>query len=69
MKKNQIKREFARFSPSLEKGLSKKEVEQRASEGAINRPSKKVEKSYLRMLFDNIFTPFNIALFVIAALS
>ncbi len=68
MKKNQIKREFARFSPSLEKGLSKKEVEQRASEGAINRPSKKVEKSYLRMLFDNIFTPFNIALFVIAAL-
>ena len=57
---------LTRFEPTLEQGLTAEQVSQRMDEGASNRVSKKVEKSVARMLFENTFTPFNIALFSIA---
>ena len=66
MKKGSLKKDWERLTPSLEQGLSKEQIARRLEEGAINKPTKKVEKSVVQMLFENTFTPFNIALFSIA---
>ena len=58
---------FARTEADPSFGLTKEAVELRTKEGAINQESKKVEKSFLQILFENTFTVFNIVLFSIAA--
>lgn len=57
-----------RFNPSPLEGLSAEQIKQRKAEGKANIPTKKVEKSSFRILIDNTFTPFNIALFSIGAI-
>ena len=61
-------KETERFHPDVSIGLSKDQVRRRVEEGAVNKPTKKVEKSLAMMLLTNIFTPFNIALFAIGAI-
>lgn len=56
------------FPVDLEKGLTSEQVQQRNSEGLVNRIPKHVSKSYWKIIFDNVLNFFNILLFVIAAL-
>ena len=50
---------------TIEQGLNKEQVEERIKLGQTNKTKKKVEKSVIRILLENTFTPFNIALFSI----
>lgn len=54
--------------PDIHQGLSLEQVAELRENGFANKTSKSIEKSFLRILFDNTFTPFNVALFVIAAI-
>lgn len=58
----------SRFSPSVEKGLTLNQVQQRREEGLVNRSKNKYEKSYLQIIIKNFFTFLNILLFGIFAL-
>lgn len=60
--KNKNKKEVVRINPDIKSGLSNKEVEERTKEGFDNRNRNHVEKSYLRIIFDNFFNSFNLVL-------
>lgn len=57
-----------RFKKSINTGLSDEEVNIRKEQKLTNKTKKASTKSYPRILLDNVFTFFNILLFVIAAL-
>ena len=44
-----------RFYPSTEEGLSSAQVEQRNQEGLVNKKTDNTSKSYVRIVFENIF--------------
>lgn len=66
--KKQPDHEVVRIEADPTIGLNEEQVNLRVSEGLNNIARSKVEKSYGRILFDNIFTFFNIVLFSIAFL-
>lgn len=49
----------------LTKGLTDEQVQKRKDEGFSNKTSKKVTKSYFKIVFDNVFNFFNLLLFAI----
>ena len=49
-------------------GLTSKEVEERKEQGLVNKTNLTVGKSYLRIIYDNLFSFFNIVLYIIAGL-
>ena len=55
------------FSLDIEKGLTNEQVQQRIENGLVNKTKKHVTKSYVRIVYENVFNFFNIILFVIAA--
>ena len=55
------------FPINLEKGLTSAQVEERKKAGLVNKPKKRVTKSYARINYDNIFNFFNILLYIITA--
>ncbi len=57
-----------RFNKSLDTGLNDEEINIRKEQRLTNKTKKASTKSYPRILLDNVFTFFNILLFVIAAL-
>ncbi len=54
--------------PSLTDGLSSAEAKLRADQGYHNKASVKVEKSYLKIIVDNVFSVFAVVLYLIAIL-
>ncbi len=55
-----------KFDVDIEKGLSKEQVESRKKDKLVNKTTKRVTKSYLRIILDNFVNFFNILLFIIA---
>ena len=70
MKKSSFRNneEIKRFNPSIQDGLKADEIEYMKSIGKVNIAKSPTNKSYGRIIFDNIFTFFNILMFVIAGL-
>ena len=60
--------EIKRFNPSIEDGLDNTAIEYMKSVGKVNIAKSPTNKSYGRIIFDNIFTFFNILMFLIAGL-
>ena len=60
--------ELKRFNPSIEEGLSSEDVSYMKSVGKINTAKNPTNKSYGRIIFDNVFTFFNILMFAIAGI-
>ncbi|MBP5217047.1 MAG: HAD-IC family P-type ATPase, partial [Bacilli bacterium] len=54
--------------PSLSEGLSSQEAAKRKAAGYDNRASVKVEKSYFKIVVDNVFSIFAVVLYLIAIL-
>lgn len=59
MKKNK-NIEFVRYSPGINTGLTKKQVQERIALGKINNTKQSSGKSFFRIFFDNICTFFNL---------
>ena len=63
--KKEINKEH--FPVNLEIGLTSEQVQQRNDDGLVNKTKKHVTKSYLRIVYENVFNFFNILLFAITA--
>lgn len=60
MRKNKNESQnFERFFPSVNAGLTNKQVELRQSQNLVNNTKQKTSKTYLKIFVDNIFTFFN----------
>ena len=57
-----------RYSPELSSGLSLQQVQERISQGAVNRAVEPPSKSQKEIIYSNIFTYFNLIFFIIAIL-
>lgn len=57
-----------RYSPEPCSGLSSQQVEERISQGAVNRAVESPSKSQKEIIYSNIFTYFNLIFFIIAIL-
>ena len=57
-----------RFNPTPQDGLTTTQVNERIKEGLVNKTKHAVGKSYTEIIFNNVFSFFNILLFVIAGL-
>ena len=62
------KEELKRFNPSIESGLEAFQVQYMQDNGCTNKAKNPTNKSYFAIVFGNIFSPFNILMFVIAGL-
>jgi cation-transporting ATPase E len=62
------KENIQRFTPSIEEGLSSLQVNNRYKEKLNNKTKAAIGKSYTQIVFDNVFSFFNIVLFIIAGL-
>lgn len=58
--------EIERFQVEASTGLNEAQVNQRKQEGAINVSSASLEKSYARIIAENVFTFFNCVLYAVA---
>ena len=74
--KEKVKKWFAKhkkqvnsdhFPLDLEKGLTSEQVHKRIQDGLVNKTKKYVTKSYLRIIYENVFNFFNVILFLITA--
>ena len=63
--KKEVKAEH--FSVDINTGLTSEQVQQRLNDGLINKTKKQVTKSYVRIIYENVFNFFNIVLFLIIA--
>ena len=61
------KEELKRFNPSIESGLEAFQVQYMQDNGYTNKNKNPTNKSYFAIIFGNIFAPFNILMFAIAA--
>lgn len=64
-KNNNKKTEIKRYSPKYSKGLSSYQVEKRIQDHLVNRTKIKISGTYLRIIYKNVFTFFNILLIAI----
>ena len=60
--------QVTRVIPDIEKGLSNNQVSQRQSLGLINKTKVVVGKTYFEIIFSDVFSFFNILLFIIMGL-
>ena len=60
--------DLKRFNPSIEAGLDAEQVQYMQENGCTNKAKNPTNKSYFAIVFGNIFSPFNILMFVIAGL-
>ena len=60
--------EIKRFNPSINEGLDNTAIEYMKNVGKVNIAKSPTNKSYGRIIFDNVFTFFNILMFAIAGL-
>ena len=61
--KKEINKEH--FPLDIERGLTNEQVQQRINDGLLNKTKKLVTKSYVRIVYENVFNFFNILLFLI----
>ena len=59
---------ITRTTPSLTKGLSNEQVEERKKLGLVNKTKVVVGKTYFEIILTDVFSLFNILLFVVAGL-
>lgn len=59
---------ITRVTPSVEKGLTQQQVDERKSLGLINKTNVVVGKTYLEIILTDLFSFFNILMFVIGGL-
>ncbi len=59
---------ITRTTPSLTKGLSNEQVEERKKLGLVNKTRVVVGKTYLEIILTDVFSLFNVLLFVVAGL-
>lgn len=57
-----------RYNKNLNEGLSAEEVNKRIEDGLFNKAKVKVSLTYLKIIFKNIFTFFNILLIILGAI-
>ena len=57
-----------RILPPLSKGLSKEQVEERKKLGLVNKTKVVVGKTYFEIILTDVFSLFNVLLFVVAGL-
>lgn len=57
-----------RYNPDPEFGLNNEQVQERVSDGLINKTERTVTKTYFQIIFDNVVNFFNILLFTLAVL-
>ena len=55
-----------RYTPDIEKGLTREQVEERIAQEAVNTPVEAASKSQKEIILSNIFTYFNLVFFIIA---
>lgn len=70
-KKSELEAKIAKarpIYPDFAVGLTDEQIEERRKEGLSNNVPKKVTKTYWGILFDNVFTFFNLIYFVLAIL-
>ena len=60
--------DIKRFNPSIESGLDEESIRYMQEHGQTNKVKNPTNKSYFAIVFGNIFTGFNILMFVIAAI-
>ena len=65
-KKNIQTSEIERFEVEASKGLNDEQVAKRKEQGAVNVSKSSLDKSYARIICENVFTFFNCVLFAIA---
>lgn len=56
------------FKSNVEIGLTTKQVEQRQKQKLVNKIPKRVSKSYIRIIYENVVNAWNLLLFAIAAI-
>ena len=61
-----IKENMERFNTSIDQGLSNEQVELRKKQKLLNRSKKAFGKSYTEIIISNVFSFFNVLLYVIA---
>ncbi len=57
-----------RIDPALSKGLTKEQVEERRKAGLVNKTKVVVGKTYFEIILTDVFSLFNILLFIVAGL-
>ena len=60
-------KEIERFNPALDTGLDETAIRYMQENGCVNKTKNPTNKSYFAIVFGNIFTGFNILMFIIAA--
>ena len=68
MEKIHRSKEIERFNPPIETGLDENSIRYMQEQGCVNKTKNPTNKSYFAIVFGNIFTGFNILMFIIAAL-
>ena len=61
-----IKENIERFNANIDQGLSNEQVELRKKQKLLNRSKKAFGKSYTEIIISNLFSFFNVLLYVIA---
>ena len=64
---NKDDKNIERFNPSIKEGLSSKQVEDRKEAKLVNKSKKAFGKSYTEIIVTNVFSFFNVLLYLIAA--
>ena len=62
------KKEITRYNPDFLHGLTSEEVEERKTNGLVNKKEIKVSVSFFKLILKNIFTFFNITLIIIGSI-
>ena len=66
--KNSIDINVERFNPNIEQGLSFGQVEERKKAKLVNKSKKAFGKSYTEIIVSNLFSFFNVVLYIIAGI-
>ena len=61
-----IKENIERFNANINQGLSNEQVELRKKQKLLNRSKKAFGKSYTEIIISNLFSFFNVLLYVIS---
>lgn len=59
---------IVRYNPNIQNGLDENQIKERQENKLVNKVKNSSEKSYFKIVFDNVFTFFNIIMVALAAL-
>lgn len=61
-------KQIIRYNPNINSGLDDNQIKDRVENKLVNKVKNSSEKSYLKIIFDNVFTFFNIIMIALAVL-